>query len=143
MAEGSAAATMHVELVSPERMQFSGEATIVIARPSGGDAAFLPGHAPFLGLLGIGPVLIRTADGKEVRAAVHGGFIEVRNNRVTILSDVRRARAGHRCRSRTPGEGQVGREGSTSSAMPTAALRASAAHHVRLELAGVPGAASH
>ena len=80
--------TMHVELVSPERKLFSGEATIVIARPEGGDAAFLPGHAPFLGLLGVGPVTIRTADGKEVRAAIHGGFIEVRNNNVTILSDV-------------------------------------------------------
>jgi F-type H+-transporting ATPase subunit epsilon len=87
MAEGSGN-TMHVELVSPERKLFSGEAVLVVARPSDGDAAFLPGHAPFLGLLGTGPVLIRMADGTDVRAAVHGGFIEVRNNRVTILSDV-------------------------------------------------------
>jgi F-type H+-transporting ATPase subunit epsilon len=79
---------MHVELVSPEKVLFSGVATIVVCRPEGGDAAFLPGHAPYLGLLGVGPVLIRTADGKEVKAAVHGGFIEVRNNKVTILSDV-------------------------------------------------------
>ena len=86
MAESSP--TMHVELVSPERKLFSGEATIVIARPEGGDAAFLPGHAPFLGLLGVGPVTIRTADGREIKAAIHGGFIEVRNNQVTILSDV-------------------------------------------------------
>lgn len=86
MAEGTS--SMHVELVSPERKLFSGEATIVIARPEGGDAAFLPGHAPFLGLLGVGPVTIRTADGREVKAAIHGGFIEVRNNVVTILSDV-------------------------------------------------------
>ena len=82
------ATTMQVELVSPERVLYSGEATIVVCRPADGDAAFLPGHAPFLGLLGIGPVTIRTPDGTEVRAAVHGGFVEVRNNRVTILSDV-------------------------------------------------------
>lgn len=81
-------AEMHVELVSPERILYSGEATMVIARPAGGDAAFLPGHAPFLGLLGIGPVTIRPSQGADVRAAVHGGFIEVRDNRVTILSDV-------------------------------------------------------
>ena len=86
MAESSP--IMHVELVSPERKLFSGEATIVIARPEGGDAAFLPGHAPFLGLLGVGPVTIRTADGREIKAAIHGGFIEVRKNQVTILSDV-------------------------------------------------------
>ncbi len=79
---------MQVELVSPERVLYSGEATIVVCRPADGDAAFLPGHAPFLGLLGIGPVTIRTPDGAEVKAAVHGGFVEVRNNRVTILSDV-------------------------------------------------------
>ncbi len=84
----ASSATMQVELVSPEKILFSGEATIVICRPEGGDAAFLPGHAAYLGLLGVGPVLIRTADGKEVKAAVHGGFIEVRNNKVTILSDV-------------------------------------------------------
>lgn len=84
----AAGATMRVELVSPEKILFSGDATIVICRPEGGDAAFLPGHAPYLGLLGVGPVLIRTAEGKEVKAAVHGGFIEVRNNKVTILSDV-------------------------------------------------------
>ena len=82
------ATTMQVELVSPERVLYSGEATIVVCRPADGDAAFLPGHAPFLGLLGIGPVTIRTPDGAEVKAAVHGGFVEVRNNRVTILSDV-------------------------------------------------------
>lgn len=81
-------ATMQVELVSPEKVLYSGEATIVVCRPQGGDAAFLPGHAPFLGLLGIGPVTIRTPEGREVKAAVHGGFIEVRNNKVTILSDV-------------------------------------------------------
>ncbi len=80
--------TMRVELVSPEKILYSGDATIVICRPEGGDAAFLPGHAPYLGLLGVGPVLIRTDEGKEVKAAVHGGFIEVRNNKVTILSDV-------------------------------------------------------
>ncbi len=82
------ATNMQVELVSPEKVLFSGEATIVVCRPQGGDAAFLPGHAPFLGLLSVGPVMIRTADGKEVKAAVHGGFIEVRDNKVTILSDV-------------------------------------------------------
>lgn len=81
-------ARMRVELVSPEKVLFSGEAVLVVCRPEGGDAAFLPGHAPFLGLLGIGPVLIRTAEGKDIKAAVHGGFVQVSDNKVTILSDV-------------------------------------------------------
>jgi F-type H+-transporting ATPase subunit epsilon len=79
---------MQVELVSPERILHSGEADMVVARTSEGDIAFLTGHAPFIGALGIGAVSIRGTDGREERAAVHGGFVEVSGDRVTILSDV-------------------------------------------------------
>src|SRR5829696_10555129 len=61
---------------------------MVVARTSDGDIAFLTGHAPFIGALGIGAVSIRATDGTEERAAVHGGFVEVSGDRVTILSDV-------------------------------------------------------
>jgi len=78
-----------VELVSPERILFSGEAEMVICRAEGGDIAFLDNHAPFLGALDIGVVRILRGGGQpEERAAVHGGFVEVRDNRVIILSDV-------------------------------------------------------
>jgi F-type H+-transporting ATPase subunit epsilon len=79
---------MQVELVSPERILWSGEADMVVARTSEGDIAFLTGHAPFIGALGVGAVSIRATDGTEERAAVHGGFVEVSGDRVTILSDV-------------------------------------------------------
>ena len=79
---------MHVELVSPERILYSGDAEMVVVRTvDGGEIAFLSGHAPFLGALGEGMVRIKTSSGEEV-AAVHGGFVEVRDNRVTVLSDV-------------------------------------------------------
>ena len=79
---------LQVELVSPERILYSGDADMVVARTSEGDIAFLAGHAPFIGALGIGAVSIRATDGGEERAAVHGGFVEVSGDRVTILSDV-------------------------------------------------------
>lgn len=80
---------LQVELVSPERILWSGEADMVVARTSEGDIAFLNGHAPFIGALGIGAVSVTpTGSGSEVVAAVHGGFVEVSDNRVTILSDV-------------------------------------------------------
>jgi F-type H+-transporting ATPase subunit epsilon len=79
---------MQVELVSPERILYSGEADMVIARTTEGDIAFLPGHAPFIGSLGIGPVSIHLAGGGVQNVAVHGGFVEVSGGRVTILSDV-------------------------------------------------------
>ena len=79
---------MQVELVSPERILFSGEATSVTARSAGGDIAFLTGHAPFIGALEICVVKIITEGGAEQFFAVHGGFVEVSDDRVTILSDV-------------------------------------------------------
>jgi F-type H+-transporting ATPase subunit epsilon len=81
--------TLHVDLVSPERILFSGEAEMVIARTlGGGDIAFLTGHSPFVGALAIAPVTIRPPSGEDEVAAVHGGFVEVSEDRVTILSDV-------------------------------------------------------
>ena len=80
---------MQVELVSPERILFSGEADMVICRTVGeGDIAFLTGHAPFLGALAIHSTRIKQPDGTEFAAAVHGGFVHVRDNTVIILSDV-------------------------------------------------------
>jgi F-type H+-transporting ATPase subunit epsilon len=81
--------TLHVELVSPERILWTGEAEMVIARTlEGGEIAFLTGHAPFVGALDIGRVLIREEGGADQLLAVHGGFVEVSHDRVTILSDV-------------------------------------------------------
>jgi F-type H+-transporting ATPase subunit epsilon len=80
--------TMHVDLVSPERILYQGDADLVIARTvGGGDVAFMTGHAPFVGALDICTVTIRSESGDQT-AAVHGGFVEVSENRVTILSDV-------------------------------------------------------
>jgi F-type H+-transporting ATPase subunit epsilon len=78
---------LEVQLVAPERILFSGEATMVVCRTiGGGDIAFLTGHTNFIGALDIHPVRILN-NGDEQVAAVHGGFVEVSNDRVTILSD--------------------------------------------------------
>ncbi len=80
---------MTVNVVSPEKVLFTGEATQVITRTlGGGEIAFLPGHAPFLGALTECHTRLFMADGKIVDVAVHGGFVEVSNNKVNLLSDV-------------------------------------------------------
>lgn len=80
---------MQVQLVSPERILFEGEAEMVIARTlDTGDIAFLSGHAPFLGALDVAPVTIRPVDGDDQMAAVHGGFVSVSGDRVIVLSDI-------------------------------------------------------
>jgi len=81
--------TLHVEVVSPERILWTGDADRVIARTiSGGEIAFLTGHAPFVGALDIGTVRVHTEAGANEVIAVHGGFVEVSHDRVTVLSDV-------------------------------------------------------
>jgi F-type H+-transporting ATPase subunit epsilon len=79
---------LQVELVSPERVAYSGEAKMVVCRTAGGDIAFLPQHIPFIGTLQTHPVRVIMEDGSEVAIAVAQGFVEVANDHVTLLSDV-------------------------------------------------------
>ena len=80
--------TIEVAVVSPERILYTGEADMVVCRTPEGEIAFLTDHAPFVGTLEIAPVRVILPDGDEVKAAVHGGFVEVRDNKVSVLSDV-------------------------------------------------------
>ena len=77
-----------VQLVSPERILFEGEAEMVVCRPVDGEIAFLAGHVPYLGALRDEPVRILMAGGAETAIAVHGGFVEVSNDHVVVLSDL-------------------------------------------------------
>jgi F-type H+-transporting ATPase subunit epsilon len=80
---------LDVELVSPEKILFTGQASFVRARTvGGGELAFLTGHVRFIGALEICAVKIITDAGAEQFVAVHGGFVEVSDDKVTILSDV-------------------------------------------------------
>lgn len=82
-------AELHVELVSVEREVWTGEAVQVSARTTEGDIGVLPGHAPLLGQLADGgTVRIQQAGGGEVVAAVHGGFLSVTDQGVTVLAEV-------------------------------------------------------
>lgn len=79
--------TLQVELVAADRLVWSGEATMVIARTTEGDVGVLPGHAPLLSLLIEGVVDIQTAEGETWVAAVDAGFLSVAADRVSVLSE--------------------------------------------------------
>ncbi len=85
---------MRVEVVSPEDVLFSGDATQVITRTSEGEVAFLANHAPFLGLLVDNQTRIFTEGGDIVSVDVHGGFVEVNNDKVAILCDAAEVSSG-------------------------------------------------
>ncbi len=81
-------AQLHVELVAPDREIWSGDARMVIARTLDGEIGILPGHIPVLGVLESGPVRIDPVEGDTIMAAVHGGFLSVAENNVSILAEV-------------------------------------------------------
>ena len=81
-------ATLQVELVAVERMIWSGEATMVIARTTEGELGVLPGHAPLLGELAPGGVVrIRPESGEDLIVAAHGGFLSITEKGVSILAE--------------------------------------------------------
>ncbi|HVG65082.1 MAG TPA: F0F1 ATP synthase subunit epsilon [Actinomycetota bacterium] len=83
-------AGLEVHLVTPEREVWAGEADFVTARAVDGDLGVLPGHAPLLAALAVGPVFI-DADGSRIAVAVDGGFLHVAPaddvTRVDILAE--------------------------------------------------------
>lgn len=82
-------ATVHVELVSVERLLWSGEARMVIARTTEGELGILPGHAPLLGELAAGGIVrVQQDAGEELTFAVHGGFLSVTEDGVSILAEL-------------------------------------------------------
>jgi F-type H+-transporting ATPase subunit epsilon len=79
--------SLKVQLVAADRPIWSGDASIVVARTAEGDIGILPGHEPVLATLADSAmVTIRTADGAVV-AAVHGGFLSVARDDVSILAE--------------------------------------------------------
>jgi F-type H+-transporting ATPase subunit epsilon len=61
---------------------------VVVRVLEGGEIAFLPGHAPFLGALGEGEARIYESEGAQAQSLqLSGGFVEVSHDKVTILSD--------------------------------------------------------
>jgi len=80
---------MQVELVAVERKVWSGTAEFVFARTVEGEIGILPQHEPLIAALtDAGVVRIDPTDGESVRAAVHGGFLSVTPERVTILAEL-------------------------------------------------------
>jgi F-type H+-transporting ATPase subunit epsilon len=81
-------ATMHVELVSIEAPIWSGEATAVYARSLDGELGVLPGHIPLIAALAPGfPVQVEQEGGEDLRVAVHGGFLSVTKDGVSVLAE--------------------------------------------------------
>lgn len=80
-------ATFHFDLVSPEKLAFSGEVDQVDIPGVEGDFGVLAGHAPVVAAIRPG-ILTVTAGGRHEKIIVLGGLAEVSENGLTVLADV-------------------------------------------------------
>jgi len=77
---------MRVTVISPEAAIFDGEADAVTAPAYDGQVGILPRHAPFMTLLGRGPLVVKAGDAVH-RFRVQGGFLQAVNNTVRVVAE--------------------------------------------------------
>ncbi len=81
------AMTIHVDVVSAEKLIFSGLAEFVVLPGEGGELGILPGHMPLMTRIKPGAVRIKLSQDKEELIFVAGGLLEVQPGLVTVLAD--------------------------------------------------------
>lgn len=81
------AQTFKFELVSPERLLVSAEVESVMAPASEGDMTVMANHAPVMTAVRPGVVAVKTAQGREDRYVVFGGFADVTPTSFTLLAE--------------------------------------------------------
>jgi F-type H+-transporting ATPase subunit epsilon len=80
-------ATFNFELVSPERVLFSGDVDAVVLPATEGDMTVLAGHSPVMTALKTGFLVITSTPGNGRRILVRGGFADVNQNGLTVLAE--------------------------------------------------------
>jgi F-type H+-transporting ATPase subunit epsilon len=80
------AKSFRLDVVSPEATVWSGEAEFVVARTTEGEIGILADHEPLLAALRTGAVIVEHGNDRTT-IGVHGGFLQVLENQVTLLTD--------------------------------------------------------
>ena len=81
------AGKIYVDIVSPDGSVYKGAATGIRAPGVEGSFEVLYNHAPMLAAFETGPMYVTVEDGSKISFATSGGFLEVLNNRVTVLAE--------------------------------------------------------
>jgi len=79
------AAKLHCTIITPEGGVLDERAEMVVVTLYDGEMGIAPGHSPLVGRLGYGECRLR-CEGELKRLYVDGGFVQVANNRVTLLT---------------------------------------------------------
>ena len=78
--------TFNLQIISPTRIFFDGDATMVEMKTTEGEIGVLAGHIPLTAILEPGVLKIHQEDGVK-QAALHDGFVEIRKTKVTVLAE--------------------------------------------------------
>ena len=78
---------LHLDIVSPEKEIFTGEVDSVTLPGTLGSFTILSKHAPIVSSLKAGVLSYVTKDGEEHVQDIHGGFVEMNSNRVSVCID--------------------------------------------------------
>lgn len=81
------AGSLHVRVVSPEKVVYEGDAAALVAPAWDGKVGVLPGHAPFLTLLGAGELSVEIPGGGTRSYHVAGGVLKVEGGAATVLTE--------------------------------------------------------
>ena len=76
-----------LDVVSPESIVWSGDAEMLVTRTTEGEIGILADHEPMMAALATGSTVIHPAAGDPVTIALHGGFLQIYENEVTLLTD--------------------------------------------------------
>ena len=76
-----------LDVVSPERIVWSGEAELLVTRTTEGEIGIMADHEPTMAALATGSTVIQPVEGDPVTVALHGGFLQIFQNEVTLLTD--------------------------------------------------------
>ncbi len=79
-------ATIKLEVVSPDKMVYSEDISMLIVRSTAGDLGIMPKHAPLVAGLVPQAMRIKKEEGIEELIAVAGGFVEVQPEKITVLA---------------------------------------------------------
>ncbi len=77
---------MILDILTPDKKLFQGEAEGVTVPGISGSMQFLKGHAPLISVLGAGEVTVKTNNGEQ-SFNINGGVVEVLNNKVIVLAE--------------------------------------------------------
>jgi len=79
--------TFHAQILTPEGSLFEGDVEGVQVPGADGNFLMLYNHAPIVSTLGVGRIVIKKEDGSEIIYAVSGGFVEMNDNKLTLLAE--------------------------------------------------------